>query len=132
MVATGSMLFILGWGIDYSGIIALTVAFGIAVDDSVHFLARYHQERLRGLEALVSVKTAIRHIAPVITLTTLVLLAGILVTQLGQMPQTKIFGMLCGVTLIFALLADLIFLPATILSWEKFKTRNNADRGQNA
>ncbi|MEZ5812931.1 MAG: MMPL family transporter [Rhizobiaceae bacterium] len=123
IVATGTMLALLGWGIDYAGVIALTVAFGIAVDDTVHFLARYRLERSRNADVGESVRLAVSRIGPVIVLTTLVLVAGIMVTQLGQMPQTRVFGVLCTVTLVFALVADLFLLPATILFLERLKAR---------
>jgi predicted RND superfamily exporter protein len=130
IVAAGSVLYLFGLGIDYSGVIALTVAFGIAVDDSVHFLARYRLERSLGNNREQSVALAVRRIAPVITLTTIVLVAGILVTQLGQMPQTRVFGALCGVTLVFALIADLFFLPASIMAFHGLRRKRAGDGRQ--
>lgn len=129
IVATGTVLALLGWGIDYAGVIALTVAFGIAVDDTVHFLTRYRLERSRNPDVGESVRLSITRIGPVIVLTTLVLVAGIMVTQLGQMPQTRVFGILCMVTLVFALIADLFLLPATILFLERLKAKHRAGTG---
>jgi len=54
-------------------------------------------------------------IGTVLILTTIALLAGISVTQISVVPPTRQFGLICVSTLIFALLADLVILPALIL-----------------
>ena len=50
IVASGALLYLLGVGLDYAGIIALTVAFGLAVDNTMHFIHRFKHERDEGFE----------------------------------------------------------------------------------
>jgi hypothetical protein len=119
IVASGALLYVVGFGIDYAGIIALTVAFGLAVDDTIHFIARFQHERTEGSDTLEAVMVAIRRIGPVMVITTVVLVCGVGVTIFGQMPQTRTFGGIVVMTLLSALVADLIFLPALILTLEK-------------
>ncbi len=116
IVASGALLYVTGFGIDYAGIIALTVAFGLAVDDTIHFVARYRLRLTEGGNLLDAVTTAISRVGPVMVITTIVLMCGVGVTIFGQMPQTRVFGAIVIVTLLAALVADLIFLPALILA----------------
>ncbi len=116
LVATGALLHLLGWGLEYAGIIALTVAFGLAVDDTIHFLNRYGQERMRLPGPADAARETIRHIGPILVATTVVLVFGMSVSAFSSVPPTALFGQLCIVTVIFALLGDLVFLPATIFA----------------
>jgi len=115
ILASGALLYLLDFGVDYAGIIGLTVAFGIAVDDTVHFVTRYNHERNSGDDVLMSVTTSIRHVGPVMAITTIVIMCGVGVTVFGQMPQTRIFGAVVIVTLFSALAAELLLTPALIL-----------------
>jgi len=116
IVASGALLYVLGIGLDYAGIIGLTIAFGLAVDDTVHFIHRFEHERDEGLSTKDAVVTTIRRIGPVMLITTLVITCGVGVTVLGQMPQTRAFGGIVMVTLLAALVAELFLTPALILA----------------
>ena len=116
LVATGALLYIFGWGLEYAGIIALTVAFGLAVDDTIHFLNRYGQERMRLPNPAAATRETIRRIGPILVATTVVLVFGMSVSAFSSVPPTALFGKLCIATVIFALLGDLVFLPATIFA----------------
>ena len=115
ILASGALLYLFDFGVDYAGIIGLTVAFGLAVDDTVHFVTRFELERTRGHDLLQSVTTAIRHVGPVMVITAIVIMCGVGVTVFGQMPQTRIFGAVVIVTLFSALIAELLLTPALIL-----------------
>jgi predicted RND superfamily exporter protein len=116
LVATGALLHVLGWGLEYAGIIALTVAFGLSVDDTIHFLSRYGQERTRLPTPASATRETIRRIGPILVATTVILVFGTLASAFSSVPPTALFGQLCIATIIFALLGDLIFLPATIFA----------------
>ncbi len=139
IVAAGAVLHFTGSGLQFASILGLTVAFGLAVDDSIHFFNRYHFERDRllkpekksknssparkkAIEAkqfnneIKSVKITISHMGPVLILTTLILICGLAVTILSNLSVTRLFGELSMATLTAALLADLFFLPALILA----------------
>jgi predicted RND superfamily exporter protein len=121
VIASGALLYLLDFGIDYAGIIGLTVAFGLAVDDTIHFLTRFQHERSVGLTLLQAVKAAISHVGPVMVITTVVIMCGVGVTVLGQMPQTRIFGAVVIVTLFSALGAEMLLTPALILAPQALK-----------
>jgi hypothetical protein len=123
IVTAGALLYVLGWGIDYASAIALTIAFGLAVDDSIHFLARFRNEQRKGADVADAVALSMRRVGPVLMITTVVLICGISVTVFGQMPQTRTFGALCSVTLVFALVADLLVLPSSLLLWQRFEKK---------
>ncbi len=116
--ATGALLYITGDGLHFASIIALTVAFGLALDSTIHFLNRYDIEtwdedgNLRSTED--ALKYTARMIGPVLILTTIVLALGLGVTILSDLPSLRVFGQLSGVTLFAALIAQLFILPATI------------------
>ena len=117
--ATGAMLYFSGAGFHFASIIALTVAFGLALDSTIHFINRFHLEevspdgKMRTTGETLA-QTA-RMIGPVLILTTIVLALGLGVTMLSDMPSLREFGRLSGATLIAALIAQLIILPASIV-----------------
>jgi hypothetical protein len=116
IAAAGGGLYLQNLGLEYASVIGLTVAFGLAVDDSIHFLNRLHLERQRTDSQEEAVKNTLVHIGPVLMLTTAVLVCGLAVTILSELPSMRQFGSLAMTTLIAALLADLFILPAIILS----------------
>ncbi|MGI9406694.1 MAG: efflux RND transporter permease subunit [Hyphomicrobiaceae bacterium] len=119
LVAAGSILYLFDAGLEYASVIALTVAFGLSVDDCIHFLARYRIEKDATGITSAAIKGTLAHIGPVLILTTAVLIVGLAVTGLSDLPSMRLFGNLVMVTLIGALLADLIILPAIIATLAK-------------
>ncbi len=115
LTIVAAALYVLGFGFQFTSVVALTVAFGIAVDNTVHFLHRYQLQRrdsdLRDALAATMVK-----VGPVLIAATAVLMLGIGVTQLSVLPTVELFGRLCIVILFAALFATLMLLPALILS----------------
>lgn len=121
IAAAGAGLYLRDLGLEYASVIGLTVAFGLAVDDSIHFLNRLHLERTRTKSQKEAVYNTLNHIGPVLMLTTMVLVCGLSVTILSELPSMRLFGSLTMTTLIAALLADLLILPAIIISTCKEK-----------
>ncbi len=116
IVAAGAVLYLTGGGLEYASVIALTVAFGIAVDDTIHFLNRLHIERERASTLQDAVSQTISRIGPVLVLTTIVLVVGLAATGLSDLPSMRLFGKLFMTTLAAALVGDVLFLPAIILA----------------
>jgi predicted RND superfamily exporter protein len=118
LLATGTLLYLTGQGLHFASMIALTVAFGLSLDSTIHFLNRYYLEARRAppgegdTQAILS-RTAVM-IGPVLILTTVVLTLGLGVTILSDLPSLRVFGQLSGATLIAALVAQLLILPAAI------------------
>lgn len=119
IVAAGAVLYLIGGGLEYASVIALTVAFGIAVDDTIHFLNRLHLEQQRLADLAGAVHETISRIGPVLVLTTLVLVIGLAATALSDLPAMRLFGQLFMTTLAAALLGDIFFLPAIILAGKR-------------
>lgn len=108
--AAGGILYVTGHGLQFSSAVALTVAFGLAVNDTIHFLHRLHLERQKGHRD--SVTRTVKLMGPVLMLTTIVLVLGLAVTAFSGLPSLRMFGWLSAVTLFAALLGDVILLPA--------------------
>ncbi len=121
IVTVGAFLYLSGEGLQFAAVMALTVAFGLAVDDTIHFLNRYKLEQRKEGDAPSHVRETIVHIGPVLILTTLVLLCGLSVTSLSDLPVTRLFGQLSMATLAAALVADMLILPAIIMAARKIK-----------
>ncbi len=111
ILAVGTMLFLTGRGMQFTAVIALTVAFGVAVNDSVHFINRFLHTDNDGSLAARLVETS-RRIGPVIIGATLIIIAGISTTLTSGMPTIGLFGKIAALTLIAGIVGDLIVLPA--------------------
>ncbi|MCB1546730.1 MAG: MMPL family transporter [Hyphomicrobiaceae bacterium] len=122
--ATGALLYVTGEGLQFASIIAITVAFALAIDSTIHFLNRFNLEELAvgpGPEsARQALMRTIEHIGPAVVLTTIVLALGLGVTILSHLPSLRLFGRLTAITLGAALVAQLIILPATIALWRHY------------
>ncbi len=128
IVVTGLCLFVFDIGLQYVSVVGLTVAFGLAVDDTVHFLNRYWQELSSGASEVKAVRTAVERVGPVLMLTTIVIVAGLAATLTSNVPPTRTFGAICMATLVFALIGDVIVLPGAILMYQKLR-RRRAEKG---
>jgi predicted RND superfamily exporter protein len=129
ILATCAVLYLLGRGMQFNTVIALTVAFGIAVDDTTHYLNRFLLQR-DGRRSLVArlIDTS-HHIGPVLVGTTIIIVAGLSVTLASGMPTIRLFGGLTAATLVVALVADLLILPALIAGPAKRWFEKQRDSG---
>ena len=124
--ATGTLLYLTGQGLQFASIIAITVAFSLAIDSTIHFLNRYHLEEMRlktgsGVEhTRQSLVKTMHHIGPAVILTTIVLALGLGVTMLSDLPSLRQFGQLTAVCLMAALIGQLVILPATTALIRRF------------
>ena len=110
---------VVGWfdfGMNIGTTIVYTIAFGIAVDDTIHFLGRYKIEIDKGNNNYDSILTTIRTSGGAIFLTTLTLVAGFGVLILSNFYANFITGLLVTISLVVALICDLYLLPV-ILNW---------------
>jgi uncharacterized protein len=122
--ATGALLWLTGEGLQFASMIAITVAFSLAIDSTIHFLNRYTLEEARlgsdpNAASLALDRTA-HAIGPAVVLTTIVLALGLGVTMLSDLPSLRLFGRLAGVCLAASLLAQLVILPGSIALWRQW------------
>jgi predicted RND superfamily exporter protein len=101
--------------------LVFTIAFGIAVDDTIHFLSTYKYYMANGLGKMQALKRTYISTGKAIVLTTLVLSGGFISLAMSDFLGTFYIGSLISLTLIFAVFADLIILPLLIVFFYKPK-----------
>jgi predicted RND superfamily exporter protein len=119
IVASGAVLWALGEGLQFASVVALTIAFGLGLDATIHYLNRLRLEESEGGDPVESIVRASVLVGPALILTTLVLACGLGVTVLSDLPSLRLFGWLSAATLIAALAGDLLILPASVALMRK-------------
>ena len=99
--------------------IIYTIAFGIAVDDTIHFLGKFKFELMKGKGKLYALKRSYLTTGKAMILTTLILCAGFLLLIFSSFLGTYYMGLLLCITLFVALIADLTLLPVLLLLFFK-------------
>jgi predicted RND superfamily exporter protein len=90
------------------------VALGITVDDTVHYLVRYRDERARGRDPVAANLECARHVGRANLVTSLTLICGFLVVALSSFATLQQFGLLSAATMAMCLAGDLLLLPAIL------------------
>ncbi|MEO9513059.1 MAG: MMPL family transporter [Flavobacteriaceae bacterium] len=120
LVITAGLMGYLGVPIKPSTILVFSIAFGISVDDTIHFLAKYRQELAANRwQIKKSVYAALRETGVSMFYTSIVLFFGFSVFIISNFGGTKALGGLVSATLLFAMLANLVLLPSLLLSLER-------------
>ncbi len=114
LVIVAGVMGYFGVDIKPSTAVIFTIAFGIAVDDSIHFLARFRIETLRGFGLLDAIRITTEKTGRAIVLTSAILLVGFGTLGNSEFESTMLMGQLVTLTIFVALLADLFMLPALI------------------
>lgn len=120
LIITAGVMGFVGVPIKPSTILVFSIAFGISVDDTIHFLAKYRQELVVNKWAIKkSVYAALRETGVSMFYTSIVLFFGFSVFVISNFGGTVALGALVSATLLFAMLANLILLPSLLLSLER-------------
>jgi hypothetical protein len=120
LLVTAGLMGFLGVPIKPSTILVFSIAFGISVDDTIHFLAKYRQELMANKWRIKpSVYAALKETGVSMFYTSIVLFFGFSVFTLSSFGGTIALGGLVSATLLFAMLSNLILLPSLLLSLEK-------------
>lgn len=115
LALTASALHVFKGGlINPAAALALTIAFGIAIDDSIHFINRYELERRLGRAVDHALEISLKETGRVMIATTLLISSGLLVTFTSGFPTVRQFGTMMIMTFASALVADLLLLPALL------------------
>lgn len=104
-----------GISLKISTAILFTIAFGIAVDDTIHFLGKLRLVLRQTDDMLYALRTTLAETGKAIVFTSLILCAGFLILGLSDFQATRLIGLLISAVLIFALVCDLFLLPALLL-----------------
>jgi predicted RND superfamily exporter protein len=104
----------LGIPIDMNNLLIASIAIGIAVDDTIHFMHHYRVNHDWTGNVEHALTRAMRHSGRAMASTTLILMVGFFVYLGASMYNIQRFGLLIGLTALMALLIDLVFAPALI------------------
>ena len=114
------------WGylvgrVGLAGSVMTAIAFGIVVDDTIHFLTKYLKARGEGLSAPEAVRNAFRTVGYALWTTTAMLALGFLVFASSGFEISWALGLLVTLTISFALLADFLLLPPLLMAFDREK-----------
>ena len=115
VVLSGTVLWLLGEGLQFASVVALTVSFGLGLSATIHFLNRLRLESKPGVGSALAVERATVLVGPALILTTVVLACGLVVTVFSDLPSLRLFGWLSAFSMIAALVADLFILRPTAM-----------------
>jgi len=109
-----------------STILVFSIAFGISVDDTIHYLAKYRQELSETNWSIrAAVVLALKETGVSMIYTSIILFFGFGIFSVSQFGGTVALGILVAVTLLIALFSNLILLPALLLTLEKSITNQS-------
>ncbi len=132
VVMSGTLLYLLGEGLQFASVVALTVSFGLGLSATIHFLNRLRLESKPGVGSDVAVERATVLVGPALILTTLVLACGLVVTVFSDLPSLRLFGWLSAFSMVAALVADLFILRPTVMWLINLSDRIRGGRHSNA
>jgi predicted RND superfamily exporter protein len=116
LLLAGAMLGYLGIELEAGVSIVFAIIFGIAVDDTIHFLAKYRLLRGRNVPVQEAIHKTYREAGKAIVLTSVVLFFGFLVMLFSISPPSVTIGLLISLTLASAVVSDLLLIPL-LLKW---------------
>ncbi len=107
--------------------IIFSIAFGISVDDSIHFLAKYRQELFaHKFSVPIAVSYSLRETGASMIYTSIILFFGFVIFAASEFGGTIALGILTSLTLLFAMLTNLIVLPALLLRFDTGKRKEDS------
>jgi predicted RND superfamily exporter protein len=112
---------IMGWfGIHLSMATSLiaSIAIGLAVDDTIHYLYRYNREFKKDLDKDRALRDSILHVGRPVLFTTIAIGLGFSVLLFSSFNPTSVFGLLMVITMLAAVVGDLLILPALMINVE--------------
>lgn len=121
LLMTAALMGYLSIAIKPSTVLVFSIAFGISVDDTIHFLAKYRQE-LRHFNGNIgaAVHKALSETGVSMFYTSIILFFGFSVFISSEFGGTRALGLLVSFTLLMAMLWNLVVLPSFLLSLEKY------------
>ncbi|MDG4951021.1 MMPL family transporter [Weeksellaceae bacterium KMM 9724] len=128
LLATAGLMGYIGVPIKPSTILVFSIAFGIAVDDTIHFLAKYRQDlHLYKGNIKKSVKLSIEEVGNSMLYTSIVLFSGFAIFLFSGFMGIVALGGLISFTLLMAMLSNLLVLPSLLLTYERLTTKDFTD-----
>ena len=123
LIVTAGIMGFFGIPLKASTLLIFSIAFGISIDDTIHFLSKYRQElKNKQWDIKNCVLLAIRESGLGMFYTSIVLFCGFSVFAFSQFGGTQALGILISITLLVAMVNNLVLLPALLLSMDKLIT----------
>ena len=123
LIVTAGIMGFFGIPLKASTLLIFSIAFGISIDDTIHFLSKYRQElKNKHWDLKSCVLIAIRESGLGMFYTSIVLFCGFSVFAFSQFGGTQALGILISITLLVAMVNNLVLLPALLLSMDKLIT----------
>lgn len=120
LAVTGGIMGWFGIPLKPSTLLVFSIAFGISVDDTIHYLAKYRQElKSKNWDLKQCVILAIRESGLGMFYTSIILFCGFSVFTFSQFGGTQALGLLISLTLLIAMITNLVILPSLLLSLER-------------
>lgn len=124
LIITAGLMGFLGIPLKPSTAIVFSIAFGISVDDSIHFLAKYRQELWQhDFDVIRAVSSALRETGTSMVYTSLILFFGFVIFTGSDFGGTVYLGLLTSITLLVAMLTNLVLLPSLLLSFDQYRKK---------
>lgn len=135
LLVIAGLMGLVGINIKISTSIIFAIAFGIAVDDTIHFMSKLRIELNKGKSIIYALKRTYLSTGKAIVVTSLILCSGFMLLITSNISSTHYIGLLVSLTLLFAVLSDLFFLPVLVLIFyqnpgKKSKTYLKKERKQ--
>ena len=123
LIVTAGIMGFFGIPLKASTLLIFSIAFGISIDDTIHFLSKYRQElKNKHWDLKSCVLIAIRESGLGMFYTSIVLFCGFSVFAFSQFGGTQALGILISITLLVAMVNNLVLLPSLLLSMDKLIT----------
>lgn len=122
LLFTAGVMGFCGIPLKMSTILVFSIALGISVDNTIHYLARYRlQMKMNDNDIKKSVMAAIQETGPSMIYSASILICGFLIFAFSSFGGTKIVGFLVPFTLLVALITNILVLPALVLTFYRKK-----------
>lgn len=122
LLVTAGIMGYFGIPLKPSTALIFSIAFGISVDDSIHFLAKYRQELIaHNYFVPIAVSRSLRETGSSMIYTSIILFFGFVIFTASEFGGTIALGKLTSITLLLAMLTNLVVLPALLMQFDSGK-----------
>ena len=125
IIVAGAVMGLFNIYLDFATLMIAATTLGIAVDDTIHFMMRYVNARKANIDRNEAIRLTIYQSGPAIVSTTVVLIIGFSMLMLSSFVPNFYMGVMGVVVILFALLGDLVILPATLASGKEKPIENS-------
>lgn len=129
LCVAGTYLVLTGQMLEIVTVCAFTCCLGVAVDDTIHFLTRYVEEKRVTDDNEEAIRKAFTAVGTALVVTTVVLVSGFLTVLMSETREHRIFASMGAITVAAALFGDLVFLPAILSRFPEKKMHRQPQSG---